>query len=305
MVEIIKEIETDRVAGTLLGQRVTTPNTYTPSILVKVPRTENRDEYGIDNTLFVGYDVWNAYEISFQLNNGIPVSFVGKLVYPSWTTHIVESKSLKLYLNSFNMEKMGATIAEARAKFVATVKRDLALLFDVSEDYVGFSIFAPFDDDLYEDYSHLEIPDLYSLVDVEKLVPVEVDHEHPEYLHEGSETDFTVQCNTWRSNCEITHAPDWATMIIHFKGTKGVSLASLVRYMASFRDMSKFHENSVEILYKRLMDHFEPEELLCIGAYSRRGGIDIVPIRASSTEVLDRVETLFALDVVNGKTLHQ
>ena len=83
MVDIVQETKTTDAAGKLLGQRVAAPKTYTPDILVAVPRTENRDEYGITNDTFIGYDTWNCYEISFLLDNGMPLSFVGKLIYPS------------------------------------------------------------------------------------------------------------------------------------------------------------------------------------------------------------------------------
>ena len=303
MVDIIQETETSHVAGTLLGQRVAAPDQYSPSILVKVPRSDNRIEYGIDDTSFVGFDVWNAYEISFQLDNGIPLSFVGKLIYPSWTTHIVESKSLKLYFNSFNMEKLGSTITLARARFIAIVRKDLSELFEVDVHNVQLQLFAPFDDLVFEDDDHLFVPDLYDLVDVANLAPVETFSENPDYLEDGIQNEFEIQCNVWRTNCRITAQPDYATVLIKFKGTQGLSFESLVRYIASFRGMCRFHEEAMELLFKRLQERFNPDDLCVIGLYTRRGGIDIVPIRATNADLIPY--GIINISTPLGKTLHQ
>lgn len=120
---------TETLAATHLGKKSAGSELYDKSLLVAVPRVENRQAYGIkENALpFVGYDVWNAYEVSFMNLNNIPCNYVLKIKYPCTSPYIVESKSLKLYLNSFNMTSLKQTIKESVDFFLATVKKGFVL----------------------------------------------------------------------------------------------------------------------------------------------------------------------------------
>jgi 7-cyano-7-deazaguanine reductase len=205
------------------------------------------------------------------------------------------------------MERLGTTINEARNEFISRVRSDLAALFDIDVRYVSFNLFSP-NQRYLEDTSHLDIDvqDLYDLVDISTIEPVDTFKENIDYLKTSEcNTEFRITCNAWRTNCEITHAPDWATVLIHYKGSKGVDFESLVRYIASYRDMSKFHENSTEILFSRLMQVYSPDELLVCSLYTRRGGLDIVPVRATSQNLLYRIANVVSTEQPLGKTIHQ
>ncbi|MEI6755250.1 MAG: NADPH-dependent 7-cyano-7-deazaguanine reductase QueF, partial [Paludibacter sp.] len=110
-----------------LGRKSTTPEKYDASLLFRIPRSENRLRYGIkeDKLPFIGVDVWNCYEVSFLTANGLPVSRLMKLIYPCESEFLVESKSLKLYLNSFNMERFAKTIQESEKLVIGIIQRDL------------------------------------------------------------------------------------------------------------------------------------------------------------------------------------
>lgn len=305
-IEVIKEIETSDVAGTLLGQRVSAPSVYTPSILVPVARSENRDAYGITDDTFVGFDSWNCYEISFLLDNSMPLSFVGKLVYPSNSKNIVESKSLKLYLNSFNMEKMGATVESAKAKFIETVKKDLEKILDVGFSEIGFNLFSPGEKQLPAIINENQYFDLMTLVE-EIDDPVIDIKENPDLLKISTDQDdptyIKVSMNAMRSNCRVTHQPDWATIYIEMLGQYPADIKSILKYIISFRDESHFHEECVEMVFQRLKQKYNPKLLNVTALYTRRGGIDICPQRATSHDIL---HTYLKNEFVScTKTLHQ
>lgn len=287
MVEIVKEIETTDVAGKLLGQRVAAPKRYTPEILVPVARSENRIAYGITNETFVGYDTWNCYEISFLLDTGMPMSFVGKLIYPSYSLNIVESKSLKLYLNSFNMERMGKTIDEAKGRFKAIVTSDLAEILQLPIDEVQFHLFDSSDSNYVNPTGGNSYFDLVNLAKFETLTVSET-KETPELLQFSPScyNHIRVMTNVMRSNCRVTHQPDWATIFIEMDSAQAADLQSILKYIVSFRDESHFHEECVEMVYKRLLDKFSPKLLHVTALYTRRGGIDICPQRATAAHHL-------------------
>ncbi len=297
---IIEETKTDDVAGKVLGQRVSAPQVYDPNILVRVPRSENRKQYGISDDTFIGFDTWNCYEISFLLNNGFPLMFVGKLVYPSNSEFIVESKSLKLYLNSFNMEKMGISVEDATHRFINTVKHDLAVLLNINIHDVSFNLF----DDKEEKSMFSVKPDDYSDIgEYGELCEFTSDSETPELLKENIfNKKFKVSFRSMRSNCRVTHQPDWATVFIDYEGDRGVDLKSLLQYLVSFRNESHFHEECVEMIFTRLNDKFLPDKLNVTALYTRRGGIDICPQRSLSFENLN-----FGLlqNIMHTRTIHQ
>ena len=120
------------IHDTILGKSPVTAEKYDPSVLFRIPRSENRVRYDLydDKLPFVGYDVWNCYEVSFLTDNGLPVSRVMKLLYAADSQYLVESKSLKLYLNSFNMEHCGKTISDAEQRVGVTISQDLSNLLE-------------------------------------------------------------------------------------------------------------------------------------------------------------------------------
>lgn len=280
-IKIEQEIVTDRVEGTLLGQRVSAPTTYTPEILVRVPREENRKDYGITTAEMAGYDDWYAYECSTVTTKGVPVYFGLIIRYAAQSEFIVESKSLKLYLNSFNMEPLSDTVQGAIKEYLKRVEEDLAHLLETTIQLVVFEEGSQFS-------TITDTDDLAKIVDLDKIEITEY-NESPDILQVyNTPTDVFWKFSGIRSNCKITNQPDWATTYIRIKGNKVPVPESLVKYLVSFRNESHFHEECCEMIYKRLFDLLQPEVLWVRLNYTRRGGIDINPTRFT-TNVNDTV----------------
>ncbi len=269
-----------------LGKKSTIPASYDPAVLVQIPRIENRKQYGIceEATIFSGFDVWHVYEFSFLTDKGLPVAGMLKIVYPSSNLFIVESKSLKLYLNSFNMSKFGSTKNEGLEIVHNTIKKDLEAILDCAVDVSYFDNNANGTNDFTE-YEKLE-----TTVDAESI---EFDsfNENPSLLKTEANTgkEIKVYSDLLRSNCKVTHQPDWGSVFIHLKADRKIDKSSLLKYLVSFRNESHFHEEVCEMIYKRLWDKFSPELLMVTCIYTRRGGIDISPVRANKPELLPKL----------------
>lgn len=286
-------------ASKLLGEKVSAPLQYTPEILVRVPRDENREAYGITGEEFIGFDTWNCYEVSFLTEKGRPVSGYGKLVYSANNEFIVESKSLKLYLNSFNMSRFGSTSHEAISIVEETVKKDLSALLETD---VMFKFF----DESEMHYEAVSESHMFPLLSEKlDLDGIEFTHynETPEILQAGENQELLIQTNLLRSNCRVTHQPDWGTVYIDMVGVQVPTLESLAQYLVSMRGENHFHEEICETIYKRLHEHFEPASLMVTCLYTRRGGIDICPARASNPELL--LEGLANVNTIYEKTPQQ
>ena len=293
------------IKDTILGKKVIHPEKYDYSLLFRIPRSENRLQYGIeyDNLPFMGFDVWNCYEVSFLTNNGLPVSRMMKLVYSSDSLYLVESKSLKLYLNSFNMDRFGKTVLEAEEVVGTTISQDLSLLLE-TEVFVTF----------FDESGEVRKPFPSLKVNLNHLVPVEVQEsisftrfkESPELLRSQlTDTihEYAFHTDLLRSNCRVTNQPDWGDLFVQMTTKHEIELSSIIEYLVSFRKENHFHEEVVEMIYKRFYDYFEPEKLMVAAMYTRRGGIDINPIRASHAELID--ETLISSKLRVEKTLRQ
>ena len=281
-----------------LGKTSQYKSKYDNTLLVREPRQNNRTYLGIkdDNLPFVGFDTWNAYECSFLLNNGCPVTGVVKIVYPSSSKYIVESKSIKLYFNSFNMEYIGSSIRQGIDEFVKRVSADLSTLLETGVT-VGF--IPPHLYDQTEVSTHLmynkdtfitienaiEEKELYNIkFDMYQETPslldsvynIYMDVTRPSYYHSA----------LLKSNCRVTSQPDWGDIYIYINGNYDLDKIALLKYIVSFRDECHFHEEICECIYKRLSDKFKPQELFVMCVYARRGGIDINPVRASNVDLL-------------------
>jgi len=275
--------------GHVLGKKTDYKFTYDPGILAREPRIRNRQIYGFDNDhlpFAIGYDTWHAYECSFLLENGLPVNGVLKMVVPCTSEFIVESKSFKLYLFSFNMQPLGRTRDEAINRFVETVTNDLSELLEATVK-IGFYTEADASamlstDNLLGDARPLE--DTTS--DLEEI-KFDKFNEDPEILKFGDNQGLYVFSDMLRSNCKITHQPDWGTVFVYMFGINpGIDPDSLAQYIVSFRGENHFHEEIVECMYTRLWEKFKPIELMVTALYTRRGGIDICPTRASKGELI-------------------
>jgi 7-cyano-7-deazaguanine reductase len=292
----------------VLGKTVDYPDQYDPSILVREPRQSNRAHLNFDDDdlPFCGYDIWNAYEVSCLTRNGFPVTGIAKIVYPCDNKYIVESKSLKLYFNSFNMTQLGETADQARDAIREFVANDLAILLETD---VHVNIFAPeeinstklkpyFDND----YTTLETMDNAQSIKFDKYV------ETPKWLLHAYDTqDYLVRqkyhSSLLKSNCRVTSQPDWGDVFISMKSRKVINPESLLKYIVSFRDENHFHEEICETIYKRLWAMFTPTELAVTCLYARRGGIDINPTRISHIDLL--TDRLIDMDEPFSKTPRQ
>lgn len=275
-----------------LGRVTGYKSTYDPSLLVKEPRQNNRKHLNIkdDELPFAGYDIWNAYEISCITAEGMPIAAIAKIVYPCNSRYIVESKSIKLYLNSFNMEKIKGNIISVLNHLQNTIKNDLSNLLETDvKVYVRST--TGIDDQLYYPpvFPVSQYPTLELDIDV-TMVQALAYSETPDILYAVEIPESKTQrfhSALLKSNCRVTSQPDWGDVYIHYKGKYEISKTSLLQYIVSFRDECHFHEEICETIYKRLYDKFKPEELVISCLYVRRGGIDINPTRASKYELLD------------------
>lgn len=268
--------------GTVVKPYVT-PDDVDPTLLVSVPRYLNRTMYGLkeEELPFVGMDAWNGYEFSTLLKNGFPVSGWLKFTYPANTPNIVESKSVKLYLNSYNMarliettddiwiieDKITRDLSKATGGEVEVFLRwgDIDTVKPIVGDFISLEHFCNIQNMQFDSYNES--------ADILEVVPSIGRYER-------------WRSYSLRSNCRVTNQPDWGDVYVHIKGDKAVTPESLLKYIISMRKENHFHEEIAECIYKRLYDLVQPEELFVACLYTRRGGIDINPVRASSNQVL-------------------
>ena len=290
--------------------------TYDPKLLVREPRQSNRTHLGLkdDNLPFIGNDTWNAYEISALTNNGLPVVGVAKIVYSCDSKYIVESKSIKLYFNSYNMTKLGDTAEEVLEEISRRAAIDLSNHLEVKVQVkVHSNNYVLRDTELFvanKEWCHSEscTP---SYITLEDDYPVEntefsVYAEDPDLLVDIEDApcdEVYYHSALLKSNCRVTSQPDWGDVYIYMKGKNTVDPISLLQYIVSFRDECHFHEEICEAIYKRLMDTIGPDELSVRCLYARRGGIDINPERVSHKKLLHH--TLSIVDVPHIKTPKQ
>jgi 7-cyano-7-deazaguanine reductase len=298
-----------------LGQTSEYKDQYDPGLLVNEPRSNNRQHLDIkDDALpFVGFDTWNAYEVSALTNNGLPVAGVAKVVYPCDSKYIVESKSIKLYFNSFNMYRCGEQPVDVLDYIDERASEDLSALLKTTvhvhthpADFIasGQSVLDRFKYRTLECMftqeelckmkldTYSETPELLELEDISKD-PVE-------------STEVRWHSSLLKSNCRVTSQPDWGDVYVMYKGQTHVTTDSLLKYFVSFRDECHFHEEICETIYKRLHDTLCPEELVVTCLYARRGGIDINPVRASNNALIAReCQDLIDPFVMHTKTAKQ
>ena len=256
-------------------------DTYAPDLLVKIPRALNREGYGLTGEEFKGVDVWNAYEVSAITTKGQPVAGMLKIVCPSDSSHHVESKSIKLYLNSFNMTQIGTTAADCISGIEARVKRDLDELLE-TDTTVSFYTSELEMDSLSFSEEYIDLGELTNLDELD-FTAFKSDASQ---LEELEETECKYKSNLLRSNCRVTNQPDWGDVFIKIKGKKLPTADSLAKYIVSHRTVSHFHEEICEMVYKHLTDAYEPEQLMVACLYTRRGGLDINPVRASHSMLI-------------------
>lgn len=271
---------TEKVASKYLGKNINTDILYNPEFLVAIPRFENRKQYNIDETNlpFSGWDIWHCYEFSTLTSKGLPVMRVIKLKYNANSKYIIESKSLKLYLNSFNMSKFGDNINECLAICKDIITKDLSKKLETSVE-INFMDITYKRNDIFNDFYNI-----MELID-ENSLEIKNYKETPQLLQTeilDKITEHKLKFDSLRSNCRVTHQPDFGDIFIYYESKKHILEESIVKYLCSFRTEFHFHEECTEMIFKRLHDILEPnDKLLVTSLYTRRGGIDICPVRYS------------------------
>lgn len=260
-----------------------TPRSVDPGLLVAVPRSDNREIHGINPSSFYGFDRWTCYEFSTLTRRGFPINGRVQIMYNCDTDVIVESKSLKLYLNSYNLDRMN----------VGPEILNLYIVNRIAEDLEAIGVTGA-DVSLVLNHDIASMPAVPLLTGnylwLEKALSYET--AHPRTPQQGVQTRvypdrrIRLRANV-RSNCKVTHQPDWGIMYIAFDaGGPFPDAESIYMMILEMREENHFHEEICEMMYSRLLE-YDPKELLVACNYLRRGGIDINPVRATSEEMLE------------------
>lgn len=280
------------IASKHLGQQgsyAITTDTFDPSFLVPMPRKLAREEWGIKGNEFVGYDTWHCHEATFLLNNGLPIAGTLKCVYPASSEFMVESKSFKLYLNTFDMCKMGATISEAIAAYEKQVAEDISNCIQAKAEV---KFFRDGEQYLFEGNPAAFYIDLLRLVGDEELEAMEItdysaQKPHFKVIPTGERSSVAVFTNILRSRCRHTKQKDTGAAYFNIELKSGkVDLKSLIEEVVSLREVNEFHEFCSEKLFVEIMKHPEVENCSVMLLYSRRGSLDINPVRATKEELI-------------------
>lgn len=248
-----------------LGREVAYPARYDPALLFPIARRIGRTALGLDDRLpFVGHDRWHAYELSWLDARGKPRVAMATFTVPCESPNLVESKSLKLYLNSLNAHRFDDDAA-VREAIAADLSRAAGAAVAVA---FGLPAMATTDDDA---------------VSIDGL-DVAIDRYGPPdaaLLHGGGEpADEILASDLLKSNCPVTGQPDWASVRIAYRGPR-IDREGLLRYLVGFREHAEFHEQCVERIFTDLMARCAPDRLSVEARYTRRGGLDINPWRAT------------------------
>lgn len=257
-----------------LGKTVTYSTMYDAGLLCPVEREPARKEIGLRGELpFYGEDRWTAYELSWLNKKGKPVVAVGEIIFPCTSPNIIESKSLKLYCNSFNQTQF-----ESAEIVQETMTKDLS---QVAGEQVKVHLISP------ENFEQLQV----SKPEGECIDSLDIDvvqyQVQPALLATGVETvEQSLHSHLIRTNCPVTGQPDWATVVINYYGQQIVT-ESLLAYFISYRQHTGFHENCVERIFTDIMCRCKPHRLAVYARFTRRGGIDINPYRSTERGVVN------------------
>lgn len=262
-----------------LGKATEYKDQYDASLLQGVPRQLMRETLPLNESEFIGYDIWTAFELSWLNTKGKPQVAIAEVYFSPLSVNLVESKSFKLYLNSFNQTQITdlgqlKSILETDLSQVSlgTVEVHLEPLASYAQRAItplkGHSLDAL--DITITNYQYN--PDLLCLADgAESRPPV----------------NETLCSDLFKSNCLVTGQPDWASIEIAYQGAQ-IDHSALLKYIISFRNHNEFHEHCVERIYCDILNRLKPDKLSVYARFTRRGGLDINPIRVSDKALLQR-----------------
>lgn len=261
-----------------LGKNSAYISQYDASLLFGIARATKWRELGFtaDSLPYVGVDIWNCYELSWLLPSGKPVVAIAQFAVPADSPNIIESKSFKLYLNSFN-QSVYSSFAQVQAVLMA----DLSKVAQAAVQVEIKTLEAITAEGLHQ-------PQGVCIDDLDINLSV---YEHPalEMLVCGTEqVEEQLYSHLLKSNCPVTGQPDWGTVLVHYRGA-ALDHASLLTYLVSFRQHQDFHEQCVERIFLDLKKCLNPEFLSVSARYLRRGGLDINPYRSTESRLVENL----------------
>lgn len=256
-----------------LGKQVDYEYEYNPALLQGVPRSLSRDTLSFKSGAlpFEGIDTWTGYELSWLNMKGKPQVAILECMVPIISENLIESKSFKLYLNSFNQTRF-----KSSDDVKTVLKKDLSACAGKDVE-VNLILPSAFETLQFKEFQGTLLDEL----------DIEIDNYEPDtrYLglassDNGNEVSETLVSHLLKSNCLITSQPDWASIQIKYTG-KPIDHEGLLRYLISFRQHNEFHEQCVERIYSDILNYCKPTKLTVCARYTRRGGLDINPFRTN------------------------
>ncbi len=252
-----------------LGQKSEYKDEYDPTLLFSIARDESWKSLGLDRNavVFYGTDIWNGYEISWLNKKGKPIVLMAEFHIPAHSPYLIESKSFKLYLNSFNQSKF-----DSKEEVLTLMVKDLTNAAGAGVNVHFHTLDTEFE----------KAPEARCIDDLD----VEITTYQPDanlLTTTGKQYAGWVKSHLLKSNCPVTGQPDWGSLYIHYEG-KEIDEASLLTYIVSLRQHQGFHEQCVEQIFHDISQRCQPKRLTVYARYVRRGGLDINPFRSSEKE---------------------
>lgn len=273
--------KTGTAVNSLLGQATPYCSQYDVSLLFPIPRQEKRDELGFDlNSMpFQGLDIWTAFEVSWLNQKGKPNAVIAEFAFPAGSPNLIESKSFKLYLNSFN-----GTRFESQQEVEDLLIKDLSLACGDSVDVLIRSL------DFDETLTGVLPGDNLDSLDIE-VTDYQVNPSLLLIESSAEKVSETLNSHLLKSNCLVTGQPDWGSVVIRYKGSQ-INHENLLKYLISYREHNEFHEQCVERIFTDIMKYCKPDSLTVYARYVRRGGLDINPYRSNFEDEFDIARTI-------------
>ncbi|MCU5774674.1 NADPH-dependent 7-cyano-7-deazaguanine reductase QueF [Erwiniaceae bacterium BAC15a-03b] len=258
--------------GLTLGKPTEYHDNYDASLLQAVPRSMNREPLGLypDNLPFSGADIWTLYELSWLNSKGVPQVAIGEVELSANSLNLIESKSFKLYLNSFNQTPFADWGAVRQ-----TLERDLQAC---AQGEVRVALFR------LQEVEGQPIGHFSGTCIDEQDITIDNYQFNADYLAQATAKEVveeTLVSHLLKSNCLITNQPDWGSVQIRYRGPR-IDREALLRYLVSFRHHNEFHEQCVERIFNDIQRFCQPEILSVYARYTRRGGLDINPWRTNT-----------------------
>jgi 7-cyano-7-deazaguanine reductase len=273
-----------------------------------MPRALARNEYGITGKEFTGFDVWHCHESTFLLNNGIPVAGTLKIIYPSDSEYMVESKSIKLYLNTYDMCKMGYTIDAAIKNYESQISKDLCNILKTTVRVYFHKNNA--DQKAVDPVKGYE--DIYDYLDdkIYYMKDIEYNGDNTYNITEKNNKvnipySVKLSTNVLRSRCRHTKQKDTGSAYINFVVKPGykINVENVLRQILQLREKNEFHEFCAEVLYTKFVNQEGIEDVMISLLYARRGSLDINPVRTSNKNLIPDV--MIKPELYTKKTMGQ